>query len=45
MILQTCQKMGAKPETFERIAKGLEKKSADEVGVRTAGISSSLFSP
>lgn len=34
LILQTCQKMGAKSETFEHIAKELEKKSADEVKKR-----------
>ena len=31
VILQACQKMGAKPETFEHIAKGLKNKTADEV--------------
>ena len=40
VILQACQKMGAKPETFEHIASGLKNKTADEV--RLNGIVSIL---
>lgn len=31
VILQACQKMGAKPETFQHVANGLKNKTADEV--------------
>ena len=30
-ILQACQKMGAKQETFKHIANSLKNKTADEV--------------
>lgn len=37
-ILQACQKMGAKPETFQYIANSLQNKTADEVRLQTSSL-------